>query len=105
MDDRKAVALALIASFTILAADDVLVRDRAPQPRQVVAMSAVFLFLGFLVEIAPKPAKYFSILLALGTFYKVGPTVWTKAQASLSGKKTAKKTPVRTVTHVHAVGP
>jgi len=83
MLDRKAVALALIASFLLIVANRILVHKQAPKPRQVVAFSAVFLFISFLVEIAPKPAKYFAALFFLGTALELGPATLRNASQSL----------------------
>jgi hypothetical protein len=86
--DRKGVALALVATFLILVSDEVLNKNRAPKPKRVVSFAIVFLILGFMVEIDPlaKTAKYFSVLLLIGTVYRVGPDLYTKAQASLNRK-------------------
>lgn len=91
MQDRKAVALSLVGTFVILMADEGLVKSRAPSPRKIVSFAIVFLILGFLVEISPKPAKYFSILLFIGTVYKIGPEVFIKAQGALGTKKATQK--------------
>lgn len=87
MQDRKTVALSLVATFVILMADEGLVKTRAPSPRKIVSFAVVFLVLGFLVEIAPKPAKYFSVLLFIGTLYKIGPEVFVKARNQLAPTK------------------
>lgn len=83
MGDKKAVALSLVGTFIILMADEGLVKTRAPSPRKIVSFAIVFLILGFLVEVSPKPAKYLSILLFIGTVYKIGPEVWVKARGTL----------------------
>ena len=90
--DKKGVALALFASFLILVLDEIVDKNRAPKPRRVVGMSATFLVLGMLAEIpsAAKLAKWFSVLVFIGTVYAVGPELYGKLQRSFGGK-----TPVR----------
>lgn len=84
--DKKGVALALVATFLILSADEIIDRKRAPKPRRVVAFAVVFLFLGFLAEIqsTAKLAKYFSVLVLIGTAYAVGPDLYPKLGHALN---------------------
>ena len=106
MGDKKAVALSLVGTFVILMADEGLVKTRAPSPRKIVSFAVVFLILGFLVEVSPKPAKYLSILLFIGTVFKIGPEVWVKAKAGLSGGSPAPtRAPVRTFVPPGVRGP
>lgn len=90
--DKKAVALSLVATFLIIVGDELVDRNRAPKPRRVVGMAAVFLILGMLAEIpaTARLAKYFSVLVLIGVVYAVGPQLYVKLQHDLQGK-----TPIR----------
>jgi len=90
-NDKKGVALALVVTFLVLMADEVLDKNRAPKPRRIVAFAVVFLMLGFLSEIqsTAKLAKTFSVLVLIGTVYAVGPTLYKNAQTKLGGTRKA----------------
>jgi hypothetical protein len=94
MSDRKAVALALVATFLVIVADEILNRNRAPNPRRIVGFAVVFLVLGFMVEIqgTAKVAKYFSVLLFLGVLYKVGPGLFVHGRQAIA-PRTQRKAP------------
>ena len=92
MNDRKAVALALLGTFILLVAEDGLVKKSAPKPRQLVAFGVIFLALGFLAEVQPRLAKWFSVLFLVGTALKFGPEVFNQAN---QGLKTPTAPPIK----------
>jgi hypothetical protein len=87
MNDKKTVALALVGSFILLVAEDGLVKKQAPKPRQLVAFAVVFLMLGFMAEVQPRLAKWFSVLFFVGTALKYGPAVFNNANKGLKTPK------------------
>lgn len=89
MADKKAVALALVGTFILLMADEGLVRKSAPAPKKLVGFAVAFLMLGFLAEIesTAKLAKWFSILVFVSTFVKLGPAVWTQGSKAVAVTK------------------